>query len=192
MGEIVSRKMFAKMVGKSERWVGKWIDEGMPIAGGGGKGRPLEIDTEDAIDWLIRREVRRQIGDDDDDLDEDGVGSASAEDRLLKKARREKLQIEIDKERRRLVPLDAVGRILHAVGAVFATQLDSLSSRCASDLAVIDDPAKVRERLHTETRRIRGSTAERLDQAASELVAELDALDSLDGSDGEGAAAEDV
>ena len=63
MGEIVSRKMFAKMVGKSERWVGKWIDEGMPIAGGGGKGRPLEIDTEDAIDWLIRREIRRQIGD---------------------------------------------------------------------------------------------------------------------------------
>ena len=183
MGEIVSRKMFAKMVGK-------WIDEGMPIAGGGGKGRPLEIDTEDAIDWLIRREIRRQIGDDEDE-DEDGVGSASAEDRLLKKARREKLQIEIDKERRRLVPLDAVGRILHAVGAVFATQLDSLSSRCASDLAVIDDPAKVRERLHTETRRIRGSTAERLDSAASELVAELDALDSLDGEDGGGAAAED-
>ena len=129
MGEIVSRKMFDKMVGKSERWVGKWIDEGMPIAGGGGKGRPLEIDTEDAIDWLIRREIRRQIGDDEDE-DEDGVGSASAEDRLLKKARREKLQIEIDKERRRLVPLDAVGRILHAVGAVFATQ------------PPVDDPAE--------------------------------------------------
>lgn len=190
MGEIVSRKMFAKMVGKSERWVGKWIDEGMPIAGGGGKGRPLEIDTEDAIDWLIRREVRRQYGDEDED-DEDGVGSASAEDRLLKKARREKLQIEIDTARRRLVPLDAAGRILHAVGAVFATQLDSLSSRCASDLAVINDPAKVRERLHTETRRIRGSTAERLDQAAREIVAELDALDQLDGEDGGGAAAED-
>lgn len=190
MGEIVSRKMFAKMVGKSERWVGKWIDEGMPIAGGGGKGRALEIDTEDAIDWLIRREVRRQFGDEDDE-DEDGVGSASAEDRLLKKARREKLQIEIDKERRRLVPLDAVGTILHSVGAVFATQLDSLSSRCASDLAVIDDPATIRERLHAETRRIRGSTAERLDQAASEIVADLDALDSLDGEDGGSAAAED-
>jgi len=191
MGEIVSRKMFAKMVGKSERWVGKWIDEGMPISGGGGKGRPLEIDTEDAIDWLVRREVSRQVGYEEDDIDEDGVGSASAEDRLLKKARREKLQIEIDKERRRLVPLDAVGRVLHSVGAVYATQLDSLSSRCASDLAVTDDPAKVRERLHLETRRIRGSTAERLESAASELVSELDSFDSLDGENGGSATAED-
>ena len=190
MGEIVSKKMFAKMVGKSERWIGKWVDEGMPTAGGGGKGRVLEIDTEDAIDWLIRREVRRQYGDDDDET-EDGVGSASAEDRLLKKARREKLQIDIDLARRRLVPLDAVGRILQGVGSVFATQLDSLSSRLASDLAVIDDPAKVRERIHAETRRIRGSTAERLNDAASAIVAELDALDSIDGDDGGGTAAED-
>jgi terminase small subunit / prophage DNA-packing protein len=189
MGEIVSKKMFARMVGKSERWIGNWIEEGMPTAGGGGKGRVLEIDTEVAIDWMVRRAVRRQVGDEDED--EDGVGSAGAEDRLLKKARREKLQIEIDLARRRLVPLDAVGRILQGVGAVFATQLDSLSSRLASDLAVIDDPAKVRERIHAETRRIRGSTSERLDDAASELVAELDALDSIDGVDGEGTAAED-
>lgn len=189
MALVLSKKTVAQMLGKSERWVGKLMDEGLPYTGGG-KGKPVEIDSETFLDWYIRREVRRQIGDDDDDLDEEGVGSASAEDRMLKRARREKLQIEIDKERRRLVPLDAVGNILHSVGAVYATQLDSLSSRCASDLAVIDDPAKVRERLHAETRRIRGSTAERLDAAASEIVAELDGLDSLDGEDGGSAAAE--
>lgn len=189
MGEIVSRKMFSKMVGKSERWIGKWIDEGMPIAGGGGKGRPLEIDTEVAIDWMVRREVRRQIGEDDED--DEGAGSASTEDRMLKRARREKLQIEIDRERRRLVPVEAAGEILQQVGAVYATQLDALSSRCASALAVIDDPAKVRAHLHNETRRIRASTAERLERAAQELACDVGELAYADGEDGGGAAAED-
>lgn len=188
MGEIVSKQMFGRLIGKSPRWISKLIDEGMPISGGGGKGTPLEIDSEIAIDWLIRREVRREIGEDDEG--DEGTGSASTEDRMLKRARREKLQIEIDRERRRLVPLDAAGQILQQVGAVYATQLDSLSSRCASALAVIDDPAKVRAHLHAETRRIRASTAERLEQAARELAADASELDLLDGEIGEGAPAE--
>lgn len=188
MAIVLSKKSVAQMMGKSERWVGKLMEEGLPYTGGG-KGNPVEIDSEAFLDWYIRREVRRHIGDDDED--EEGAGSASTEERMLKRVRREKLQIEVDLYRRRLVPLDAAGAILQAVGAVFATQLDALPSRCASDLAVIDDPAKIRERLFTETRRIRGSTSERLDQAASEIVAELDALDSLDGEDGESTAAQD-
>ncbi|MCW6036813.1 terminase small subunit [Spirulina subsalsa FACHB-351] len=190
MGEIVSKKMFAKMVGKSDRWIGKWIDEGMPVAGGGGKGRVLEIDTEDAIDWLIRREVRRQFGDEDDE-DEDGVGSASSEDRMLKKARREKLQIEIDTARRRLVPVDAVEAIMMRFASIFATQIDAIASRVASDMATIDDPAEARHRLLIETRRVRAATADGIVAAARQLGEEVDSLDLADGEDGDGAAAED-
>ncbi|MCH5142080.1 hypothetical protein JMU72_14875, partial [Mammaliicoccus sciuri] len=76
------------------------IEDGLPTAGGGGRGVEVQIDSEAAISWLIAREVRREMGEEGDD--EDGLNSASTEDRLLKKARREKLQIEIDTARGRL------------------------------------------------------------------------------------------
>lgn len=190
MGKIVSKKEFADLIGKSERWVSKLIDEGLPVAGGGGRGVAVQIDSAAAIDWLIAREVRREIGVDGDD--DEGAGSASSEDRLLKRARREQLQIVIDKERRRLTPNDAVMTLCTSIAAVYATQLDSLPSRCASDLAVLDDPAAIRARLFEETRRIRAATADRLVDRARELTTEADSLDSLRRGDGEGAAAEDV
>lgn len=190
MGKIVSKKEFADLIGKSPRWISTLIDEGLPVAGGGGRGVAVEIDSAAAIDWLIAREVRREIGIEGDD--EEGAGSASSEDRLLKRARREKLQIEIDKERGRLVPNDAVMTLCTSIAAVYATQLDSLPSRCASDLAVLDDPAAIRARLFEETRRMRAATADRLVDRARGLSAEADRLDSLRRGDGESPAAEDV
>ena len=88
MGKIVSKKEFGELIGKSPRWISKLIEDGLPTAGGGGRGVEVQIDSEAAISWLIAREVRREMGEEGDD--EDGLNSASTEDRLLKKARREK------------------------------------------------------------------------------------------------------
>lgn len=189
MGKIVSKKEFAELIGKSERWVTKLIEEDMPVAGGGGRGVAVQIDSEAAINWLIAREVRREMGDGDED--EEGLSSASTEDRLLKRARREKLQIEIDRERGRLIPCEAVAQVLTSVAAVYATQLDALPSRCASQLAVIDDPALIRARVFEETRRIRKATAERLELRAQEFSADVDQIDQLGSEDGASPAAED-
>lgn len=192
MAMTLSKKTLAQMLGKSERWISKLIDEGMPVAGGGGRGVPVELDSEAVIDWLIRREVRRQIGDDDDEDDPDNpTGSASAEDRQLKRARREKLQIEIDTARRRLVPIDAVEAVMMRYASIFATQLDAIASRVASDMATIDDPAEARHRLLTETRRVRAATADGLIAAARKLGEEIDSFDLADGQAGDSAAAED-
>lgn len=189
MGKIISRKELADLIGKSERWVSKLIDDGLPVSGGGGKGNPLQIDSEQAINWLIARAVSESVGDEDD---EDGAtGSAKSEDRLLKRARREKLQIEIDTARGRLVPIEAVTTLATSIAAVYATQLDALPSRCAADLAVIDDPAEIRARLFEETRRVRAATADRLEHRAREFSAQIDRYDSPPGADGERAAAED-
>ncbi|MFH0083641.1 terminase small subunit, partial [Pseudomonas aeruginosa] len=106
MAKIISKKDLADLLGKSERWISKLIEEGLPTCGGGGRGVAVQIDSQAAIEWLIAREVRRELGEEGDD--DEGAGSASTEERLLKRARREKLQIEIDKERGRLVPIDAV------------------------------------------------------------------------------------
>lgn len=189
MAKIISKKDLADLLGKSPRWISNLIDEGLPTVGGGGRGVAVEIDSQAAIEWLIAREVRRELGEEGED--DDGAGSASTEERLLKRARREKLQIEIDQARGRLVPIDAVITLATSIAAVYATQLDSLPSRCASDLAVLDDPATIRARLLEETRRIRAATADRLEHRARAFTAEAGELDSLRRDDGEGAAAED-
>lgn len=189
MAMTLSKKNFADLIGKSERWVSKLIDEGLPVAGGGGRGVAVQIDSVDAINWLIAREVRREMGEEGDD--DEGAGSASTEDRLLKRARREKLQIEIDTSRGRLVPIEAVTTLATSIAAVYATQLDSLPSRCASDLAVLDDPAEIRARLFEETRRIRAATADRLVNRAREFARDVGRLDSLRSDDGQCAAPED-
>ncbi|MCF4980740.1 hypothetical protein GIW56_22945 [Pseudomonas gessardii] len=189
MGVVISKKQLADLIGKSPRWISKLIEDGLPTSGGGGRGVEVQIDSEAAINWLIAHEVRREMGDGDDD--DEGLSSASTEDRLLKRARREKLQIEIDRERGRLIPSETVAQILTSVAAVYATQLDALPSRCASQLAVIDDPATIRARVFEETRRIRKSTSDRLELRAREFSADVDQIDQLGGEDGAGAAAED-
>jgi phage terminase Nu1 subunit (DNA packaging protein) len=189
MGQIISKKTLADLIGKSERWITKLIEQGLPVVGGGGRGVAVQIDSQAAIEWLILQEVRREMGDDGDD--EDGLSSASTEDRLLKRARREKLQLEIDQVRGRLIPNETFITLNTSIAAVYATQLDALPSRCAADLAIIDDPALIRARLFEETRRIRAATAERLEHRSRELSADVDRLDSLRLEPGASAAAED-
>ncbi|MCY1457649.1 hypothetical protein D9M71_749610 [compost metagenome] len=89
------------------------------------------------------------------------------------------------------MPIDAVVAINTSIAAVYVTQLDALPSRCSADLAVIDDPAIIRNRLFEETRRIRAATAERLEHRTRELAQCVGKLDSLRLGHGEGAAAED-
>ncbi|MDI3665184.1 terminase small subunit [Pseudomonas aeruginosa] len=188
MAKIISKKDLADLLGKSERWISKLIEEGLPTCGGGGRGVAVQIDSQAAIEWLIAREVRRELGEEGDD---EGAGSASTEDRLLKRARREKLQLEIDQVRGRLIPIDAWVTLNTSIAAVYSTQLDALPSRCAADLAVIDDPAAIRARLFEETRSIRAATAERLEHRARDFAADAGRLDSLRLESGAGAAAED-
>lgn len=190
MGKTLSKKDLADLLGKSERWITKLIEDGLPVAGGGGRGVAVQIDSQAAIEWLILREVRREMGDEGED--EEGVSSASTEDRLLKRARREKLQLEIDQVRGRLVPIDAFVVLNTSIAAVYATQLDSLASRLAADLAIIDDPALIRARIFEETRRIRKATAERLEHRSRNFSADVSEITAERLEAGPGAAAEDV
>lgn len=188
MGITVTKKNFADMIGKSPRWVSNLIDEGMP-AKGGGRGKAVEIDTEEAIDWLVRREISKRFGD-DEEVEE---GSAADEDRRLKRVRREEIELRIEERKRNLGPVEGFEDIALRIAGVYASQLDGLSSRVAGELSAIDDPAEIRAYLHDETRQIRAATAERLMVEIRELTAEADQLLSAeDSGDGVGATDEDA
>ncbi|WP_027858395.1 terminase small subunit [Marinobacterium jannaschii] len=187
MGITVSKKTLADMIGKSPRWVTKLIEDGLPVRGGGGRGKAVELDTEEVINWLIRQEVMRRFGD-GEEIEE---GSTADEDRQLKRVRREKIELEIDRERGKVLPLDAVEPILFRIATVLGTQIDALASRNASELAVINDPAEIRQVLFSEGRRIRAVTSDRLLSEVRALAEEIDGILAADGGDGEGSASED-
>lgn len=187
MGVTVNKQSFADMIGKSPRWVSKLIEDGMPVAGGGGRGVAVAIDTESAINWLIKQEINKRFGDGEDAAD----GSAADEDRQLKRVRREKLQLEIDAAKRKVLPFDAVEAVMFRIASIYGTQLDTLASRNASELALINDPAEIRQFLFSECRRIRASTAEKLLSEIQALAQEIDGLFEIDDDDGEGTTGED-
>ncbi|MDW3144960.1 terminase small subunit, partial [Vibrio sp. 2094] len=88
---IVNRNEFADLVGKSAKWVGEWIKDGMPTEGGGGRGKPVMIDTAKAIDWLVDREVKKQVGEDEEGEDRTPrPGTKDGEELLTAIAKRRK------------------------------------------------------------------------------------------------------
>uniref|UniRef100_A0A6M3J592 Putative terminase n=1 Tax=viral metagenome TaxID=1070528 RepID=A0A6M3J592_9ZZZZ len=185
MGVTVSKKMFADMIGKSPRWVSKLIEDGLPVIGGGGRGVAVNIDSEQAINWLVQHELRKRVSDDDEE------GSSADEDRQLKRVRREKLQLEIDTIKGNLLPFDAVESILFQIASVYGSQLDALASSVASDLATINDPTEIRQRLFSECRRIRAATADQLLLKLSTINHEINGLLGTVSSDSVSAADED-
>lgn len=57
----VNRNEFAQIMGYSPKWVGDLIKEGLPHQGGGGRGKPLIIETDKAIQWIIDREIKSKL-----------------------------------------------------------------------------------------------------------------------------------
>jgi len=169
VGISVSKKGLADLLGKSPKHVSNLIDDGLPVEGGGGRGRAVEIDSEAAINFLIRREIEKRVGDEDDDEQSDV-------DRELKQVRKEKIVLDMDIKKRGLLPFDAVESILFLIANVYATQLDSLASRVASDMAVLDDPPEIRQLLFKECRGIREATADRLGTEIQKLTQEIDEI----------------
>ena len=179
----VNRNEFAEIVGKSAKWVGKWIDEGLP-AEGGGRGKPVAIDTVLALQWLIDREVRKQVGDDPDEDSIPRAGTKDGEELLLTKAKRRKADVEADKAEETVIALSDVGQFLFSISTLFGNELNGLGTRLGPEVAPLSDAAICKSLIDKECRHVREVTAERLNQFVSEYRA-------ASGRDGEGAATEE-
>lgn len=168
---IVNRNEFADLVGKSAKWIGEWIKDGMPTEGGGGRGKPVMIDTVKAIDWLISKEVSKQVGDDEGDSSP-RVGTKDGEELLLTQAKRRKAEVEASKAEESVIALEDVAQFLYQIATLYGNELNGLGARLASEVAAIEDPARCKHFIDVETRRVRASTAERLRKFVFEYRAE--------------------
>ncbi|HGY0940900.1 TPA: terminase small subunit [Vibrio cholerae] len=167
----VNRNEFAELVGYSPKWVGTFIDEGMPHEGGGGRGKPMIIDTEAAIKWLIEREVKKQLGETEAEDNTPRAGTKDGEELLLTKAKRRKAEVEAKKAEESVIDLQDVGQFLYAIATLYGNELNGLGARLAPEVASENEPAKCKHVIDVECRRVRAATADRIRGFVSEYRA---------------------
>lgn len=162
MGLKFNKANFAQLIGKSPRWITKLIsEEGMPVESGGGKGKELTIDSEEAISWLIREAVAKECGLREGD---ETPAEGSKSDEELKKLRAQRIQEEIKAKKAQglSIDLEDLKPVLFEIANIFGQQADALGGRVASEFASLNDPAIIKARMLEESRRIRAQTADRL------------------------------
>ena len=166
MGLIFNKAEFARLIGKSPRWITKLIsEEGLPVESGGGKGKPVLIDSEAAINWLIKEAVAKAVGmreGDDDEAGELREGTKAYEDYHLQKAKRIQEQVKAKQAEQTSIDLEDLKPVLFEIANIFGQQLEAIGGRVASEFSSINDPAIIKSRMLEETRRIRGQTAGRI------------------------------
>ena len=157
---IVDKKTFADFIGVSPRMVSNYIEEGMPVLGGGGRGVAVQIDTAASLKWYVDRAVAKQVG--SEDGEGEGEGSKAWEERRLARAKADRMELALAIDRGQRPHIDEVKNVMFALASAFGSGLDSLGNRLAGDLAATSDPAVVRQMLFDECRRIRRATADRI------------------------------
>ena len=154
---IVDKKTFADIIGVSPRMVTNYIEEGLPVVGGGGRGVAVQIETAAALKWLQQRAIDKEVGANGDD---EGKGTKAWEERRLAKIKADRQEFAHAKDQGLHPHIDQVKQVLFEVSAAFGNSLDSIGARLAGELAAESDPAVIRQKLFEESRRIRKATAD--------------------------------
>jgi len=159
---------FAELLGVSVQTVTAWIDAGMPCARGRGRGHAVEITPGLALPWVVwRREPK-----------------GSQRERLAKE-QADKVAIENAVKRGELIFASQVAEVFSTLSADLASRHDAVPGRLASELAGINEPAVVRERLLDDLRSVRAAFADAIEKLA-------DVLESAEDDGGDPAPAEET
>ena len=142
----ISAIALGQLFGVTGHMVRRYVnDHGMPRAA---RGKYL---LGDCLKWYINR-IRVSA--------ESGDSSDIAEEKLkLIRAQRHRVELDNKKVRGQLIDHDTVAGAFNQMGAVYASQLDSLGARNAGILSGISDPGEIQRVLFDECRTIRDNTA---------------------------------
>lgn len=145
-GCYVSARSLAELIGVTPEMLRRYVnDYGMPRES---RGKYL---LRDSMQWYIKRLKITATGGENNDI---------AEEKLkLVRAQRHRVELDNKKVRGELIDHDTVAGAFHQMGAVFASQLDSLGARMAGVLSNITDPGEIQRVIFNECRGIRDTTA---------------------------------
>lgn len=136
MGKIVSKAELAKILGKDEKTIFRWLKEGMPVEKQGARGTPSKFDTQKVIEWLISRS-------------NNGKEMDAAKLRLTE-AQARKAELEADVLEGTLIPQEKVKATWTKMIASMRSRILALPSRLAPQLVAQREYKKV-EKLLKET-----------------------------------------
>ncbi|WP_160286533.1 terminase small subunit [Pseudomonas knackmussii] len=123
MGRKVSKAELSELLGRDERTLTRWQDDGMPVLEYGvGRGNENQYDTEDVIQWLMQRAALNGK-------------KESARDRLDRvKADREELALAKDLEEV-VVAAELIARFEAMITAAKVELINTLPDQLAADLS---------------------------------------------------------
>jgi phage terminase Nu1 subunit (DNA packaging protein) len=135
----VNIQELADILGVTRPTITAWIDDGLPYAEAGSKGKPWKFETEDAVKWWAEHKFRRPrkatVPGGDPFEDSDGVESMEAAERRKMIAAADKAELELAKSAGLVVEIAEV-----------ATAVAEMHSRVRARLLSIGNQVRVRAR----------------------------------------------
>ena len=157
---IVNVSAFAAIIGRSQQYVSRLIADGMPAGQPKAKGIARQIDTAEAIDWLIaRRTAEIKTPDEGETLNAANLRKARADADMA--------EVRASEAANEVIPLAAAEALIERVMVLVSSQLDGMAGRLAAPLAAETDAAACRQTIFDECRRIRGAMAAEFEARAA-------------------------
>jgi phage terminase Nu1 subunit (DNA packaging protein) len=136
---LVNIQELSDIIGVTRPTIVAWIDDGMPYAEAGSKGKPWKFRTEEALPWWAENKFRRPrkatVPGGDPFNDEDGVESMDAAERRKMIAVADKAELELAK---------AAGLVVEV--AEVATAVAEMHAKVRARLLSIGNQVRVRAR----------------------------------------------
>lgn len=166
-GRLVNQSELAEILDVSKVTITNWCrDYGMPIAIQGKRGQAHQYDMGACFRWYGAWQVEKVLAGGAEKGGE--VIVLKTEEARLKRHQADKAEVEAQKAKNEVLLIEDVKDTLNAVAVVYGSQLDALGGRLANELAAIDEPAEIRQKLFAEGRRIREATANALEALVAE------------------------
>ncbi len=141
---MVNTAALAAMIGVSRTQIGFYVEQGMPKAGIG------EFHAPSCIAWLLSRKASTRRSD---------TGETVFDQ--LHRAQRELVELQVEQKRATLLPRELASEALQRVAAAIGEEVDLIAD-CAAELAALDDPGVIQQRLFEISRETRRKIAARL------------------------------
>ena len=165
---LLNQTELAEILDVSKATITMWAREyGMPVAVKGKRGQTNGYELAAIFRWYGSWQVDKVLAKGATNSDGQIIDGKQEEARL-KKHQADKAEVEAQKAREEVLLIEDVKDILSEIAVTFGSQLDALGGRLANELAAIDEPAEIRQRLFAEGRRIREQTADALESLASQ------------------------